>query len=569
MATIHRLNSDWTLTDGILEPIRLDHPRTIYDALRRENLVPDANYGLNLNACEWISNHSFAYEKKFDLPPSNDTERTELHFEKMFGQCTVTVNDQKIVPFAPGKYDITGAARPTDNTLRVYPEAAGNPKRFPLGISGSVSIIGTNRITVINDEFSADDELCCSLTILAHISGKFRFTCVISREGEPVATHETHQRLIAAKQAVSLHFPLPENAGGMYDVQLTIEHNGLLCDRLRSTFAIPAKAADEAVCGITGDPREDSETAITALLPLLKDAGFTAVCFSDEALRTRRIATRMQELGLLSAERTLPAPSFPGCMTGEAMQKYAAGAPLPVAWRLRNNMNPDIDVLETRFGKITRENFAAAIRLNQAQNVFDALVSARKNGATPALQCGADAFPLFCSPALADAEGPRPALYAARQALQPLLAVTDCEDVLPTGAVLKLPVLLLARNARPLPVSVTATMYTPEGGVIASVSFSAMPGGEPKLGELNVDIPAGLKYVLLRTTVEASGEAPVITDRLIGCGQPVLPADLPKTALTDGRCGDKLAYGVVTETGLRILLPGETIADCTGEYFNC
>lgn len=573
MATIHRLNSDWTLTDDILEPIRLDRPMTIYDALRRENLVPDAHYGMNLNACEWIYNHTFTYEKKFDLPPANDTERTELCFEKMFGKCIVHVNDQHIEPFAPGRYDITGVVQPTDNLLHViaYETGSHDPNfRYPIGISGSVSITGTNRITVIREEFSAaEDELCCDLTILAHISGKFRFTCVISREGEPIATHEAHQRLIAAEQDVSLRFPLPENAGGMYDVQLTIEHNGLLCDRLRATFAIPVKVADEAVFSISGNSDYNLEPAITALLPLLKDAGFTSIAFSFDDLRTRRVATRMQELGLNMTEADPSAGYFFGCMSLEAMTKYAAGTPLPVAWRLRNKLNPNIDALNTKFGKITRENFAAAIRLEQAADVFNSLVADRMAGKTPQLRCCVDDFPVFYSVSLIDPEGPRPALYAAKQALQPVLAVAECDDVLPCGTLLKLPIRLLTRNARPLPVSVTAAMYTPEGGVIASVSFSAMPGGEPRLGELNVDIPAGLRYALLRTTVEASGEAPVIVDRLIGCGEAILPADLPKTTLADGRCGDKLAYGVVTTNGVRILLPGETAEGCTGEYFNC
>lgn len=573
MATIHRLNSDWTLTDGIIEPIRLDRPMSIYDALRRENLVPDAHYGMNLNACEWIHNHVFEYERKFDLPPSNDTERTELRFEKMFGECIVQVNDQVIKPFAPGRYDITGVVQPTDNLLNVMVYHTGAHQRIfhhPIGISGSVSLTGTNRITVISEEFSVNDELCCDLTILAHISGKFRFTCVISREGEPIATHETHQRLIAAEQSVSLRFPLPENASGMYDMQLTIEHNGLLCDRLRGTFAIPVRGADEAECKISGSSDSDRESALIALLPLLKDAGFTSVSFSFDDMRTRRVVTRMQELGL---NLTKPAPIvnfLNGCMTLEAMTKYAAGTPLPVAWRLRSNSIVNIDALNAKFGKITRENFAAAIRLNQASKVFNTLANARKAGETPKLLCTVDGFPVFYSASLMDAEGPRPALYAAKQALQRLLAVAECDDVLPHSRVLKIPVLLLARNVRPLPVSVTATMYTPQGGVISSVSFSAMPGGETRLGELNVEIPADLRYALLRTAVEASGEAPVVVDQLISCGdKPMLPADLPKTTLIDGRCGDNMAYGVVTNTGIRILLPGETADGCTGEYFNC
>jgi len=485
------------------------------------------------------------------------------------------VNDQHIEPFVPGRYDITGAVQPTDNLLRVMVYEPGSHEpcfRYPIGISGSVSITGTNRITVIRDEFSAaDDGLCCDLTILAHISGKFRFTCVISREGEPIATHEAHQRLIAAEQDVSLRFPLPENASGMYDVQLTIEHNGLLCDRLRGTFAIPVKAADEAVCSISrhrNDNLGDLEPVITALLPLLKDAGFTSISFSFNDLRTRRVATRMQELGLnLAKTENLVDFSF-GCMSLDAMTKYAAGTPLPVAWRLRNKLKPNIDALNAKFGQITRENFAAAIRLEQAADVFNSLVADRMAGKTPQLRCSVDGFPRFYSDSLTDPESPRPALYAARQALRSVLAVAECDDVLPCGTLLKLPIRLLTRNARPLPVSVTAAMYTPEGSVIASVSFSAMPGGEAKLGELNVDIPAGLRYALLRTTVEASGEAPVIVDRLIGCGEAILPADLPKTTLVDGRCGDKMAYGVVTTNGVRILLPGESANGCTGEYFN-
>lgn len=574
MATIHRLNSDWTLTDGIIDPIRLDRPMSIYAALRAANLVPDAHYGLNIAACEWLYNRAFVYEKKFDLPPSNDTERTELHFDAMYGNCTVSINGTVIQSYAPGCYDITAAVRPADNLLSVSvaPEAplrpfAGDP--LPArGISGIVSVQGTNRITLHSAEFSAADGLVCDLQIDAHISGKYHFTCVVSRDGEAIATHEAHERLIAAPQHAFLRFPLPAGAEGMYDVLLTIEHNGLLCDQLRRSIMID-RTQPGAVCHIDGDTRAETEASILQLLPLLKQAGFDGVAFQYTALRTRRVATRMQELGLFPAAYDAAAPSFTGCMSAGSVRKYASGAPVEAAWRLRHSDAPDWNSIRMRFGEAAERDETAA-RLYQAQHVFDALTAARMANVPLALRCCADAFPRFGSAALADGSDARPALHAAAQALSPLLAIAQPPEApLNCGQVLKIPVLLLSRNVKPLPVTVTAAIYAPDGSVISSVSFSAMPGSEPLLGELNCNIPAGTHAVLLRTAVEQPGEAPIICDSFLPCGEdPLLPADMPAAFIDKNTCGDTMACGVVTARGIRYLLPGESAAECTGEWLN-
>ena len=577
MATIHRLNSDWTLTDGIIDPIRLDRPRTIYDALRRENLIPDAHYGMNSLACEWIYNRAFIYEKKFDLPPSNDTERTELHFEHMYGECIVEVNGQRPVHVADGRYDITAAVRNTDNTLQVIVPASGfrGGRLNPTGISGAVSVTGTNRITVLESEFSAAGELICRLKIDAHISGKYHFTCVISREGEALATHEAHKRLIAAGQEITLNFPLPDHAVGTYDILLTIELNGLLCDRLRDSVCIAPAREAEAVCQV--DCGADAEDALLAVLPALKSAGFDSIALRNPAHMTRRIATRLQELGLNIAE---PAAGceFCGCMDADTLRKYADGhrcwptdAPI---WKIRGEDRLLDLTLADHFGSIPAKDpdrMTAAIRLHQAQQVFSGIVRARMAGETVRLNTAIDSFPRLASTSLFDGNIPRPALYAAKQALQPLMAAADIpQGTLPCGEVLKFPILLLSRrDAKPLPVTVTATMYTAEGVILSGTSFAAFPGGEMRLGELNCELPRGLRHALLRLTVELPGQENVITDYWLACGdEPMAPAALPRTIIADGKNGDALAYGVVTESGIRCLLPGETCKGFTGEYLN-
>lgn len=575
MATIHRLNSDWTLTDGIIDPVRLDRPRTIYDALRRDNLVPDARFGMNAAACEWIGNRTFIYEKKFDLPPSNDTERTELHFESMQGDCTVCVNGRKIAPFGKHRYDITAAARETDNNLQVIyaPSAvSGIDAMLQRGISGGVSIMGTNRITIDSADFSAaDGNLRCALVIDAHISGKYHFTCVLSRDGEAIATHEIHKRLIAAEQPVDLSFPLPEGAPGTYDVLLTIELNGLLCDRLRECVSVMTEKTPEAVCHFTVS---DEEAVLTAL-PQIKAAGFNAVSFTGKF--PRRIRTRLQELNLPLTQAD-DAPLFTGCMDADTLRKYADGrrcwpADAPV-WKLRGDHLPADLPYATAFGNIDRKNAdlcTAAIRLLQAQNVFDHIICARKAGMPACIGTQAISFPHFVSASLWDESTPRPALYAAKQALQPMIAVADVpEGPLPCGVVLKFPVTLLARkDVRPLPVTVTATMYAPDGSILSGTSFAAVPQGAKLLGELNCELPRGIRHALLRTVVENPDAVNVVTEKWITCGdEPMTPAALPKAFIADGKNGAALAYGVVTESGIRHLLPNETVEGFTGEYFN-
>ena len=61
----------------------------------------------------------------------------------------------------------------------------------------------------------------------------------------------------------------------------------------------------------------------------------------------------------------------------------------------------------------------------------------------------------------------------------------------------------------------------------------------------------------------------MFTDYWLACGdEPMTPAALPRTIFADGKNGDALAYGVVTECGIRCLLPGEAHKGFTGEYLN-
>lgn len=588
MATIHRLNAGWTLTDGILPPIALDHPMTVYPALLQSGYVPDARQGLNLAAAEWLYSRAFTYSLRFDLPPMQDFERIQLRFDHLYGRCAVSLNDRTLEPFQDGCFDITAAAMPTDNRLcvAVAPEPLLRPfEGDPLparGIAGGVYLKGANRVTVRSARFSCDGALCCALDLDAHISGKFLFSCLVSRAGEAVCEQSAHRRLIAARQDVQLSFPLPGDASGEYEVRLTIEHNGLLCDVLRGSVQTSPAAAPRAVCHIRGDARAETDPALLAMLPALRAAGFDGVSFGDDRLCSRPVETKLFELGLTRASHDPDAPRFVGCPSGDAMRRLAAPdrpwPPTSAAWRLRHSVAPDPEAVERDLGPLPTDDAdacAAEIRLHQAQQVFDQIVSDRIAGRPVALGCDLDSFPRFGSHSLTEADGtPRPALYAAREALQPLLAVAALPtEVLPCGELLHLPVTLLAAEPSPLPVTVTATMYAPDGGTISGVSFTALPNGAQQMGELVCQLPAGASHALLRTSVERPDEAPVIHDLWLRCGtSPMALSRLPRAVLetTDGsaRCASPMAVGVVTHTGIRCLLPGESATGCTGECAN-
>ena len=593
MATIHRLNAGWTLTDGILPSIALDHPMTVYAALLQSGYVPDARQGLNLAAAEWLYSRAFTYSLRFDLPPMQDFERIQLRFDHLYGRCAVSLNDRALEPFQDGCFDITAAATPTGNRLcvSVAPEPLLRPfEGDPLparGIAGGVYLKGANRVTVRSTRFSVKGALCCALDLDAHISGKFLFTCLISREGEAVCEQSVHQRLIAARQQVQLSFPLPGDASGAYEVRLTIEHNGLLCDVLRGSVQTAPPAVPKAVCHIRGDVRAETDPALLVMLPALRAAGFDGVSFSDDRLASRPVETKLFELGLSRVDYDPDAPRFVGCPSGNALRRLSAPdrpwPPTSAAWRLRHSDAPNPETLGQALGPLPDDDAnacAAAIRLHQAWQVFDRIVSDRRNGRQVARSCDLDSCPRFGSHGLTEADGtPRPALYAAREALQPLLAVaalpdsTDAHPALPCGELLHLPVTLLAAAPSPLPVTVSATMYAPDGSTLSGVSFTALPNGAQQVGELVCQLPEGMSHALLRTSVERPDEPPVIHDLWIRCGKsPMALSRLPRAALEtpegSARCISSMAVGVVTHAGIRCLLPGESAAGYTGECAN-
>lgn len=534
MATIHRLNAGWTLTDGILSPIALDHPMTVYAALAQAGLVPDARQGLNLTAAEWLYSRTFLYSVAFDLPEMQDFERTELHFEHLYGDCSLVLNGQPLQPFAPGCFDITAAARPADNrlTLTVAPDAPHRPfDGDPLparGPAGGVYLKGANRVTVHSAAFSGDGEIRCALDLDAHISGKFRFTLLLSREGEAICEHSVHQRLIAARQAIVLSFPLPEAAQGAYEVRLNIEHNGLLCDALRGSRRAQSEPIARRICHLRADPRAESDAAILSVLPVLQAAGFDGVSFSDGALCSRPVQTRLFELGLTRQAYDPEAPAFAGCMPENAFRRLAAPeAPWPpesAVWRLRHSVLPDRTALEQRWGRLPDEDperCMAIVRLDQASRAFDSIVAQRLSGQTISLGSDVDTFPRPGSRALVDADGTsRPALAAVREAFQPMIAVIrPPEAPLPCDEVLKLPVELLCEGVDPLPVTVSATLLSAKGETISGVSFTVLPIENREVGELVCQLPSGAGCAILRTSVERPGEAPILHDRWIRCGE--------------------------------------------------
>lgn len=591
MEIIHRLNAGWTLTDGILPPIALNRPMSVYPALLQAGYVPDARLGLNLAAAEWLYSRAFTYSLRFDLPPMQDLERVQLRFEHLYGRCTVTLNGRALEPYQYGSFDITAVVTPTGNRLSVSvaPEPLFRPfEGDPLparGIAGGVYLKGANRVTVRSARFSAGEALDCALDLDAHISGRFLFTCLVSREGEALCEHSTHLRLIAARQDVQLRFPLPDGAAGAYEVRLTIAHNGLMCDALRGSVYVAPSRARRAVCHIRGDARAETDAAVLAALPALAAAGFDGVSFSDGRLCSRPVETKLFDLGLSCVAHDPAAPCFAGCMSGAALRSLAAPdrpwPPTAAAWRLRHSLVPDFEAVERDFGPTPADDAdvcAAVIRLHQAHRVFDQIVSDRRAGRPAALLCDADGFPRFGSCALTEPDGaPRPALSAAREALQPMLAVAALPDpshpVLPCGELLRLPVTLLSDEPSPLPVTVTATMYAPDGGVLSGVSFTALPNGAQQVGDLVCQLPAGATHALLRTGVERPGEPPITHDMWIRCGEsPMALARLPRSTLevSDGsaRCKSHMAVGVVTHTGIRCLLPEESAAGYAGECVN-
>ena len=573
MAAI-RLDEGWTISCGVWPPLLMPSVSDVRTALREQGLLRREPAAMDALYDRWVETQRWTYALAFDCP--GEEERAVLRFEMLGGKGSVRLNGRTISEFEGGEFlvDITESVREEKNLLEVsfYSEPLGGIAR---GILGPVWLRTTNYIELkrVRAE-AAGGVIRVSSDLVAHTAGRFLFRYQVSMDGEMVSTSEVYERLRAAAAHVEHEIRLPSSAPWdgerYYTVRLMVERSGVGCDSALVNVAMDAPEPRF----IALIPRGRLRDRVLARSARKLGAGAVFAPYfpdQDRALVTFDLLSE----GVLLTERAECAPDgeeedFLAMPTGAALEALANGERFwpddaPV-WRATGNSAPSRRDAEALYGVNAlgdAARYARISRLVQAEALRHRALGARR-AEQPLTVLLAEDAPSLRSAALIEYGGVlRPAYGAVRQAWG-ACAAFDLPEALTARS--PLPVRLYS-NGRRRPVTVTASVYTLDGRLVASTSFAAMAGADALLGELKFTLPPEGVFIA-RAELKDDGGTRQVDQMILASpdGSPPRGALLspPRAELRarDGflHCeGSVAALGVWTGEYYGALLPGEKI----------
>ena len=118
----YNFNKNWILRDSHGTEKKVDLP---YDAMIQEKRQDDCLNGINSG---YFPGGKYVYRKEFELTDTEAGQKCIIHFEAVYQNCVITVNDLEVMRhrygFSSFDADITKAAIPNCN-LCLFSEADG------------------------------------------------------------------------------------------------------------------------------------------------------------------------------------------------------------------------------------------------------------------------------------------------------------------------------------------------------------------------------------------------------------------------------------------------------------
>ncbi len=572
MAT-KRLEGGWTLSCGVWPPFLIPALTDVRAALREQGILRREPVGLDALLERWVEVCSWTYALEFDCP--GEEERASLRFEALYGSGEVRLNGCVISSFKSGELavDITRDVQPEKNCLEVLfaPELNG---RGPIGILGPVWLRETSYVELKRVSASASDGVIhVASDLIAHTAGRFLFKYQVSLDDEMALTSEVYERLRAAgahvEHALKLNVPAAWDGKKYYTVRLMVERSGVACDSVLLNVALGAPEPRRVA--VVSPGRLRSRDLVRALRAL----GVEAVSSpSPTGRETALVPFDLIPDGLLITDgmECRAECDLLAMPDRRALEKLAGGErywpPGTPVWRATGSSVPEKEAAEALYGANALGDagrYARLSRFQQAEAIRALALNARRENRALTVRAAEDSY-AFASDALIEYSGRRrPAYEALRQAWD-LCAAFE----LPEAPAVSLPlrVWLFGGGAERRPVTVTASLYQLDGSLIASTSFTAMPGETAPLGELKATLPdEGI--MIGRTELSDGGKTTRIdqTTCLSRPGSPKRGALLnpPRAELRfaggELACqGQTAALGVLAGGFYGALLPGEKIA---------
>ncbi|MEF9974720.1 MAG: hypothetical protein RSJ41_03720 [Clostridia bacterium] len=575
-----KIQSGWTLSDGILPKMALGEMATVRDVLIANGYLKKRPAGLEGLFEAWYRARTWRYEAEFTW--TGEDEWCALWAPKGSGSAQVWLNGELAGALGAENcaLDMTFWVREGENQLALVC-APGAPEP---GINGPIQVRASVGMTLANFELSTKgDAICARVDLCVHAQGRYQVNYKLMRGDAQAGAFSFTEELKPGARAFEHALPVAKKVfydrtrsdESTYLVKASIERMGIGCLQLYGQVAFVEKGAGgvRAARYPGGCGRDARETR----LQLLWQLGVNALVGAPEPfdfsmgflpIEAPDVAP-LDQVALIQAEDM-------AVLAGSEKYWPAGGA----IWRLTESVLPDEAALERQFGPNAAGDAARCARFTrflQAERVRAAAIEARKCGAVAWLDRPFEARDQFASTALVEFTGAaRPAYDALQEAWKTtaISAILPAEMRVEPGAQVKIPVWLFSAGEKKQTVAVEISCLGESGAQLAAVSLPTTLGEDVRAGELSFVAPPEDAVLIVRCEVVSASDGV-----LARCDQTLCvtssdaflsPLMNLKSALLREKNGRLTNEGnsaalCVSSAGYRALLPGESMP-CLDTY---
>ena len=555
----NRISCIWFLTDDVLDPIRLEAPERVRDALLTAGeLEPSTDYKSVLKS-EWIYRRAWRYRGSFDALA--DGKRAVLSIDGLAGAWEIRLNGQKAASGSgvSAEAEVTDLLRPGRNDVDViFLPPDPRELRPEIGFSGACQMKYVEGVVIRDFQMATapDGSRVAKVTTDAKEAVACDFVFTLS--GKTARQEKTIRKLLSP--GVESHDFIPFEAPVQDDrVRVALQ---LLVEGKNSDDSAFMAYSDQSAMPARGF-RVTDEFSITQT----KRAGGNTVCAPESEARRLQAADSnlafMPYVAPLDRRALCAMPDIDSLMTllGGDVSAFDRDA----AWRLTGSNRASFEEIRARIGTdipnlrvLTRY-----ARYYQAIDLRTRAEFARLRGEPFMLDDVFDRQVRCASPALFDGSVPRPAYFALMDAWRKHHAFAQPPESYPADGITNIPIYAVSDELK-YPVTVNATVYRPDGQDTVSASFPVSAFTQNVAGRICAEIPEN-DYVIVRTRVISRGFTLSSSDTVIARDAGIL-AHLPIAQLViDGNevknVSTTAALGVAVAGSdfFGAILPGERV----------
>ena len=495
----NRISCIWFLTDDVLDPIRLEAPERVREALLTAGeLEPPTDYKSVLKS-EWIYRRAWRYRGSFDA--LTEGKRAVMSIDGLSGAWEIRLNGQKAASGSAVSMEteVTSLLRPGRNDVDIVFLPPDSRELQPeIGFSGACQMKYVEGVVIRDFQMATapDGSRVAKVTTDATeaVACDFQFTL----SGKTARMENTIRKQLSP--GVESHDLIPFEEPVQDDrVRVGLQ---LLVDGKTSDDSVFMEYAAQNAATARGFRAADEFS-----IAQTKRAGGNAVCSPESAARRMLAADCnlqfMPFVAPLDCRALCAMPDIDSLMAllGGDVSAFDRNA----AWRLTGSSRESFEEIRARIGADV-PNLRALTRYARYYQAIDLRARAefaRLRGEPFMLDDVFDRQVRCASPALFDGSAPRPAFFALADAWKKHHAFAQPPEAYPADGITNIPIYAVSDEQRH-PVTVSATVYRPDGQDTVSASFPVNVFTPGVAGRICAEIPEN-DYVIVRTRVVSRG----------------------------------------------------------------